>query len=255
MPPRALPRLLLVLAAFGSMGAVCGWGAPLEPLASHCPPGMLDCGPGCVDQGATCCDDSPLGGKSQCPGPSDGGASVSCVPRGAGACLSGGPGRFCCGLLAQSQSTEVSEAVLFDGVPGVFCGTNVVAGGDECCKSVSAKKLCRFTTPRGAGAGGGAGGGGAASCSASGPGWLGSARTCTAAGATCACSTASVNRCITQAEFDSAGLAFPAACRPSGQTGCLEAATGALKAPCCPGLSCRQGAVCGTGSSTGACLQ
>src|SRR4051812_32689201 len=99
MPRRPLPALLLLLAAFGSLGLQCGWGTPLDGLATHCPPLTIDCGPGCIPEGNTCCDDSPSEGKGQCPTGS-GGVAKRCFERGVGTCVVPGPSKFCCGETA-----------------------------------------------------------------------------------------------------------------------------------------------------------
>ncbi len=265
MPRRPLPALLLVLCAFGSMGLQCGWGTPLEGLSTHCPPRTIDCGPGCIPEGSSCCDDQLYGGLSQCP-TAGAGQGKRCVKRGEGTCALNGVSKFCCGeatLGLETPSQDIDSTTTFGGNKGVFCGTTVIAEGDECCSAVDAKKICRWTSPRtdaplDAGGGGSGGGrGDLPSCSTSGPGWMGSARSCAplGAGGTCACSSGSTNRCITKAEFDAISRPFPAACKPSGGSGCLETTSGTLVAPCCPGLTCKVGSVCGTTATGGSCVQ
>ena len=39
---RPVQVLWVLLAALGSMALQCGWGPPLEGLASHCPPRTID---------------------------------------------------------------------------------------------------------------------------------------------------------------------------------------------------------------------
>ncbi len=256
---RPLPALLLLLVAFGSMGLQCGWGPPLEGLATHCPPRTIDCGPGCIEEGTTCCDDSPSGGLSQCP-TAGGGLGKKCLARGIGTCPPNTAAKFCCGestLGLVNSSTDIDETLMFSGNPGVFCGNTVIRAGDECCSAVDAKKICRFTAQRALPTGNGGGAGGGLSCSAAGPGWMGSARSCVplGAGGSCSCSAGATNRCITKSEFDSAGLAFPAACKPSGETGCLDTSSGTLIAPCCPGLTCKVGSVCSSSGAGGKCIQ
>jgi hypothetical protein len=46
-------------------------------------------------------------------------------------------------------------------------------------------------------------------------------------------------------------MPLPAACAPSGTTGCFSSSVGTTVKPCCPGLSCRVATVCGGGSVTG----
>lgn len=261
MPRRLLQLSLLGLAAFGSMGLQCGWGAPLEGLATHCPPRTIDCGPGCIEEGTTCCDDAPFGGKSQCP-TAGVGIGKTCVARGEGTCSATGSSKFCCGeptLGLETPSRDIDSSSTFGGDEGVFCGNTIIRGGEECCSSVDAKKICRLTSTRSAAPSGSGGGGGGtpASCSTSGPGWMGSARSCSplGAGGTCSCSSGSTNRCITKTEFDAISRPFPAACKPSGQAGCLETASGTLIAPCCPGLTCKVASVCGSSATGGSCLQ
>jgi hypothetical protein len=62
--------------------------------------------------------------------------------------------------------------------------------------------------------------------------------------------------CLSASEYTSAtGQPLPAACAPTGTTGCIGT-SGALVAPCCPGLTCRDSATCGDSSNAagGACL-
>ncbi len=260
---RELIRMLVLsLAALTLMGLQCGWGAPLEGLTTHCPPRTIDCGPGCIPEGNTCCDDSPSGGKSQC-ATAGAGIGKTCVKRGQSGCPPTQSSEYCCGdaLGPVTASQDVSATALHQGQVGVFCGNTVIAPGSECCTAVDAKKLCRFTGPRSTasyGTGGGGGGNGTpVSCSSAGPGWMGSARSCAplGAGGTCTCSAGNTNRCITKAEFDSIGRTFPAACKPSGQSGCIETASGTLIAPCCPGLTCKVGGICNASGTGGSCLQ
>jgi hypothetical protein len=267
-PMRALSWLLV---AFFSMGLQCGWGTPLEALSTHCPPRTIDCGPGCIPEGNTCCDDALWAGLSQC-STAGNGVGKACVKRGEGSCAAAGTSKFCCGepsLGLETPSQDITAG------QGVFCGTAVVSENGECCSAVDAKKICRITSRRSEapiGAGGGSGGGGGTpgvggggggggtppgSCSPTGPGWMGSARTCAALspGGACGCSAGSTNRCITKAEFDTISRPFPAACKPAGQTGCLETTSGTLVSPCCPGLTCKDGSVCSSTASGGTCLQ
>jgi hypothetical protein len=61
--------------------------------------------------------------------------------------------------------------------------------------------------------------------------------------------------CITAAEYMQAtGEPLPAACAPSGTTGCLSS-SGTLVAPCCPNLTCEDSASCGdsTNAAGGTC--
>ena len=62
--------------------------------------------------------------------------------------------------------------------------------------------------------------------------------------------------CITDAEYRSIfGTGLPAMCAPQGTTGCMDGQKGALVKPCCPGLSCKVGSVCGgTAVLGGTCL-
>ena len=62
--------------------------------------------------------------------------------------------------------------------------------------------------------------------------------------------------CVTDAEYRSIfGTAPPATCAPQGTTGCMDTQRGALVKPCCPGLTCKVGTVCGgTAVLGGTCL-
>ena len=66
--------------------------------------------------------------------------------------------------------------------------------------------------------------------------------------------------CLTAAEYTGAtGNPLPAACFPSGTTGCQSESgptAGVLVKPCCPGLTCRIGSACGDATATvgGTCL-
>lgn len=266
-------RLLLAVTALLSMSLTCGWGVPLEGLASHCPPGTIDCGPGCIAEDTTCCDDTLGGGASQCP-TAGMGVGKTCTKRGTGTCNASGPGKYCCGqasLAGDTPSQDINTS--FDGNLGVFCGTNVIEPGAECCASIAGKKICRLTSTRlyamgtggggggetggGSGGGGTAGGGGGVtpSCSTSEPAFVGSARSCSQLGAsTCNCNTGSVNRCILKSEFDKLGKPWPGQCKPEGGTGCLDG-SGTLIAPCCAGLTCKQSQVCGSGAAGGTCAK
>lgn len=264
-------RLLLGGAAFLSLGLTCGWGAPLDPVTTHCPPAMVDCGPGCVAADATCCDDTVGGGLSQCP-TAGMGVGQTCTRRGTGTCPASGAGKYCCGgssLAGQTPSRDIVET-FSGGELGVFCGAAVFEGGEPCCStSPEGKQICRQMSPRlppppGTGGGGGAsstgggsggGGGVAPSCSPATPGFLGSARYCAQLGTTCSCSSDSTNRCITKSEFDKAGKTYPGACLASGSSGCFDTATGTLTSPCCPGLTCKSSTVCGSTAAGGTCLQ
>jgi hypothetical protein len=65
--------------------------------------------------------------------------------------------------------------------------------------------------------------------------------------------------CLTASEYTGVtGMPLPASCAPTGTTGCegeSGAVAGALVKPCCPGLTCRVGSVCGdpTGALGGSC--
>jgi hypothetical protein len=62
--------------------------------------------------------------------------------------------------------------------------------------------------------------------------------------------------CLSASEYTSAtGQPLPAACAPMGTTGCIGT-SGALVAPCCPGLTCRDSASCldSSNAAGGTCL-
>lgn len=87
------------------------------------------------------------------------------------------------------------------------------------------------------------GGGGGGSCD----GLEASTLNCTPLG-----SGGVADTCVTDAEYESIfGTPAPASCGAQGTQGCMDTQKGALVKPCCPGLTCRVGSVCGGGSTVG----
>jgi hypothetical protein len=86
----------------------------------------------------------------------------------------------------------------------------------------------------------------------SGGGLLVSTLSCTPLG-----SAGTASYCLSASEYQAAtGNPLPSACASQNATGCLDGMTGTLVKPCCPGLTCRVGSMCGdsTAAVGGTCL-
>ncbi len=104
----------------------------------------------------------------------------------------------------------------------------------------------------GTGGGSGAGGSGGGGTGAGGGGGASGCLTASTLNCTPAGSGGASSTCITAAEYSTAtgGGTLPAACAPSGTTGCMNTNLALVK-PCCPGLTCKVGSTCGGGSTFG----
>jgi hypothetical protein len=133
--------------------------------------------------------------------------------------------------------------------PGQEAVSELLSGGQ-----VAVGNPLSFEVQESSGTGSSSGGSGSSSGSSSGCAagdLLVSTLSCTPIG-----TDGSSSYCLSEADYMSVtGQPLPAACAPMGTTGCIGS-SGALVAPCCPGLTCRDSASCGdsTNAAGGTCL-